>query len=200
MANKARRIEYLLTQPKTEDVINELITLNYGLLKAQLFKFYLYDDPDALSFAYEALLKAINTFDGSKNNKFSTYATVCIYNRLGSYVRSLHNQKVEVVYYEDSVIEGGPTLLNVIDSGVRTDHGVLIKDHIVDVKTVVNLLIDGTSNALQRRIFVVWRDSEFKATHENIATIVGCTQSYVSQVIKKFSKKVKYKLEELTHV
>jgi DNA-directed RNA polymerase specialized sigma subunit len=194
------RTEHLLSLPKTEDVVAEIIELNIGLMKAQLSRFYLHDDPDALSFAYEAFWKAIVTFDASRNNMFSTYATVCMYNRLGSYIRSLHNQAVEVVYYEESVSEGGPALLNVIDSGYRTDHGYLLKEHIVVVKDVVEVLARDITNELQRRIVKEWMNSDFSMTHENIAMNIGCTQSYVSQVLKKFSIKVKYKLGELAHV
>lgn len=200
METKLERSDYLLRQPKSEEVLNELIALNFGLLKAQLNKFYLYDDPDALSFAYEALLKAINTFDVSKNNKFSTYATVCIYNRLGSYIRSLHANQVELVYYEESVLGDDTPLINVIDSGVRTDLGVIKKDHIVDTYTAVEILVQEMTNPLQRTIIITWRNSGFSMTHENIAKDIGCTQSYVSQVLKKFFKKVKYKLEEIEHV
>jgi RNA polymerase sigma factor (sigma-70 family) len=191
---------YLLNQPKTEEVINELILLNKGLLNKQLYKFYLLNDPDALSFAYEALYKAIITFKPESNNQFSTYATVCMYNRLGSYVRSLHKQELEVVYYEESVLADGSTLQDVIDNGFRTDAPTLIFDGIVEALIVVDDLILTMRNPLQRCVATEWRESNFTATHETIAANIGCTQSYVSQIIKKLVAKAKHKLGELENV
>lgn len=195
---KRSRAAYLLSQPKTDDVVNELITLNYGLLNRQLAKFYLYNDPDALSYAYEALYKAIVTFDPIKNHQFSTYATVCIYNRLGSYVRSLHNNKVELTYLEESPNGDESTLWEVIDSGVRTETTTLVDDEVAEALLIVEDAITGL-NATQRKIAYAWRDSNFEDTHEMIANTVGCTQSYVSVVIKKLTKLIKLKLEELYH-
>lgn len=195
-----QRTNKLLTKPKTEEVLNEIIKLNFGLVRAQLNKFYLREDPEALSLAYEALFKAITTFDPEKNNKFSTYATVCIYNRLGSYIRTLNANKIELIYYEDTVLEDGSPLRDIIDSGERTDNKLLSTDHIVDINMAVNILLSEVTNNLQRSIITVWRDSGFAKTHDSIALEIGCTQSYVSQVLKKFSRKAKYKLEEIEHV
>lgn len=189
------RVKKLLSQPKSADVVNELIILNYGLLNRQLAKFYLFNDPDALSYAYEALYKAILTFDHTKNHQFSTYATVCIYNRLGSYIRSLHNNKVEVSYFDD---KDGNTLLDVIDSGVRTEYSTMVTDEVSEALYIVDNEILSL-NHTQRKIAYEWRDSNFEATHETIAARVGCTQSYVSQVIKKLNKRIKNKLEELNY-
>ena len=195
---KGSRVDFLLSQPKTDDVVNELIILNYGLLNRQLAKFYLYNDPDALSYAYEALYKAIITFDPAKNHQFSTYATVCMYNRIGSYIRSLHNNAVELTYYEESVNADGSTLLDVIDNGVRADDETIMKDTVIEALIIVDDIIL-TLNSTQRRIAYAWRDSNFVLTHALIAEQVGCTQSYVSQVIKRLNKLIKNKLEEINH-
>jgi RNA polymerase sigma factor (sigma-70 family) len=191
------RVEYLLGQEKTEEVVEELIVLNFGLMQTQLNKFYLYDDPDALSFAYESLYKAIMTYDKSTNHKFSTYATVCIYNRLGSYVRSLNSQIASnTVYYEEPVGDGSLTFLDTLESRDTAD-GKLIDDcGVSEVVAQLRDCIGELKNPLHYLIVNTWIESEFNLTHSKIAEELNCTQSYVSQTIKAFKNKLKKKLGE----
>jgi RNA polymerase sporulation-specific sigma factor len=197
MAYDKGRVEYLLGQSKTEDVIEELLILNFGLINKQLYKFYMTTDPEALSLAYEALYNAILTYDSTKNSKFSTYATVCIYNRLGSYVRSLNTaSNLDLVSYDKMISEDGLTLLDVLVSSNTAD-GTVLSDCGVDM--ILKCIMDCISvlqNPLHKKIVETWVKSEFKMTHERIAAELNCTQSYVSQVIKTFKNNLKKKLEE----
>ena len=40
-----------------------------------------------VSIGLQGLLKAVDTFDISKNTKFTTYATTCIDNEIGMFIR-----------------------------------------------------------------------------------------------------------------
>ena len=85
-----------------QDDINDKIASNVGLIFKQLNKFNLAEDPEAESIGYEALYNAILTYDQSKSVQFSTYASVCIYNALGSYVRTQNKQRqLEVISYNN---------------------------------------------------------------------------------------------------
>lgn len=197
MAYDKERVDYLLKQSKSEAVVEELIVLNYGLIGKQLYKFYMINDPEALSLAYEALYNAIITYDHNKNSAFSTYATVCIYNKLGSYVRSLNSNAVlDTTSYENPISESGKTLLDVLESPDTAD-GKLLSECGVEVilKYIVDYIND-LRNPLHRIIVEQWVKSEFKLQHERIAKNLNCTQSYVSQVIKTFKNSLKKKLEE----
>lgn len=187
MAYDTNRSDYLLKQAKTEDVVEELITLNFGLINKQLHKFYLYNDPDALSFAYEALYKAILTFDPNKNNKFSTYATVCIYNRLGSYVRALKAQQETLSYDE---------LENECHSD-SADKNIMAECAIYNIEIAAIRARCSLSNATHRLIVDTWVNSNYTKTHSTIASELGFTQPYVTQVISKYKKILKRKLEEI---
>lgn len=191
------RVEYLLRQDKSTDVVEELIVLNYGLMQKQLNKFGMYNDPDALSYAYESLYRAIITYNLEDNHKFSTYATVCIYNRLGSYVRSLKTQiVVNTTSYDNPIDEAGKTMLDVLES-VHTADGSLLSE--CGVSVIYETILDcmkSMKNPLHYQIVELWMDSGFKATHTFIADELECTQSYVSQTLKIFKNTLKKKLGE----
>jgi DNA-directed RNA polymerase specialized sigma subunit len=191
------RVKYLLGLDKTNDVIEELIVLNYGLMQKQIKKFGMYNDPDALSFAYESLYKAIITYNVENKHKFSTYATVCIYNRLGSYVRSIKTQIVlNTLSYESTVSEDGKTLLDTFESKSTADGELLSECGIQDVYEAIDYCIRSTTNPLHRMIVSIWVETDFKASYTSIAKAAGCTQSYVSQVIRIFKSTLKKKLGE----
>ena len=80
--------------------INKVIADNIGLVYTGLKKFYLLNDPDAESFAYEALWRAAQTYKTDEGTVFSTYAMVCILNALGCHVRRLNKKnKLSVISY-----------------------------------------------------------------------------------------------------
>lgn len=192
------RVVELLKQPRDDENVEELIKMNYGLMRKQLKRFHLVSDPDAISIAYEALYKAIMTFEPLKNNMFSTYASVCIYNALGSYIRILKNQ-IKTISYE-TPIEGDLALIDILESNDTADGRVLVDSGISDIDKAVSEALKELSNPLHRAIVDTWVESGFTLTHVKIAEKEGCTQSYVSQIIKRFKHSLKNKLEELKNV
>lgn len=196
MAYDKGRVEYLLALPKVPEVpevVGELIKLNEGLVFMELKRFGLYNDNEAISFAYEALFIAIKTFDATKNNTFSTYATVCIYNKLGSYVRTLKNAP-EIVSY-DVQLEDGVDYLSLMESGDTADGNYLDKVSVVAIYQAVFKQYHLVKHPTQKLILDLWIDSQFKKPLIEIASKVNCSQSYVSKVIKQFRKGLEYRLK-----
>lgn len=186
----------LLLLDKTPNVVEALIKLNEGLIGKQLVKFGLLGDPEALSLGYEALYSAIMTFNTSKSTQFSTYATVCIYNRLGSYVRSLNTAiRKNTVSYDVHIDDNGTTHLDSFVSNLTADGKLLENDSIENILKCVDVCINEVTNETQRGILDLWRRSEFTATNKEIASKLKCSQSYVSQTLIKFRSNLKCKLE-----
>lgn len=187
----------LLQQPKTKDVVDKLLVLNYGLMNKQLKKFYLLNDPDALSYAYEALYNAILTYNSK--SKFSTYASVCIYNKLGSYIRSIkRNEDTDLVYYQTPV--GNKCIMDYIPGGTTADAEILSECGSTLIEHTVKQLRGEVTNPIQGQILDCWIEHNYAIPHDEIANRMNCTQSYVSQVIKKFRIKLKSKLEAQVYV
>lgn len=190
------RVEYLLQQPKTEANINELIELNVGLVRKQLIKFGFQYDTDALCVGYEALYKAIITFKPSKGHKFSTYATVCIYNRLGSYLRSLNTEIIKCTVSYDAPLSEDLVLLDTLHSTLSADGQIVEESSISYIKETVAICLSTVTNTTKKSILELWIKSEFLMSHTDIAEALNYSQSYVSQVIRNFRKELKQKLEE----
>ena len=189
------RSDELLLMDKSPEVVEELIKLNEGLIGKQLKKFGLISDPEALSLGYEALYKAIMTFNTSRSSKFSTYATVCIYNSLGSYVRSLNTTiRKNTISYDAPVDDEGTTYLDSFESKLTADGKLLEEAGVKEIMQCVERCIAEINNKTQRSILEYWRDSMFKATHTEIASELNCSQSYVSQTINRFRCNLKNKL------
>ena len=190
------RSDELLLMDKSPEVVEELIKLNTGLIWEQLKKFGLVGDPEALSIGYEALYTSIMTFDASRSNKFSTYATVCIYNSLGSYVRSLNTViNKNTISYDVPVDDKGTVHLDSFESTLTADGRLLEEAGVEEIMQCVEQCIAEVNNKTQRNILKYWRDSMFKATHKEIAAKFNCSQSYVSQTINRFRCNLKNKLE-----
>jgi len=189
------RSDELLAMDKTPEVVEELIKLNEGLIGKQLKKFGLIGDPEALSIGYEALYKAIMTFNTSRSSKFSTYATVCIYNSLGSYVRSLNTAiNKNTISYDAPVDDEGTTYLDSFESTLTADRKLLEEAGVEEIMQCVESCIAEVNNKTQRSILEYWRKSMFKATHKEIASKFNCSQSYVSQTLNRFRCNLKNKL------
>ena len=183
-----------------QDDINAKIAKHTGLIFNQIKKFNLAKDPEAESIGYEALYNAILTYDQSKNIKFSTYASVCIYNALGSYIRTQNKQRqLEVVSYNNIAYSEDGTDHEFVDflstsSDVEQD---FMKNELHRiVREEFQKQYDTLTNEKHKVIVSLWHDSEYEASMVSIAKQAGVSQPYVSQVINSFKFNLKKRLEE----
>ena len=179
--------------------INAKIASNTGLIFKQLNKFNLAKDPEAESIGYEALYNAILTYDQSKSVQFSTYASVCIYNALGSYVRTQNKQRqLELISYNNIAYSEDGNDHEFVDffedpSDVERDY--LRQELLSMVVTEFQKQYDELTNEKHKLILSIWRDSGYEATMVEIAKQANVSQPYVSQVINGFKFKLKKRLE-----
>ena len=178
-----------------------IIKANKGLVYKQLHKFYLAYDEEAVSIAFIALLAAVRSFDKSKGIKFSTYATVCIYNRLGDYIRRMKEAKNVSYYYYDAPSALGAlpleTITNPNDAGCVDPSITLEKDE--RTKFIYKSLYEirnGMKTDYHKRVFDMWVASEFEISQAVIAAEVNVSQTMISQVLRNIRVKLKEKLEE----
>jgi RNA polymerase sporulation-specific sigma factor len=182
------------------DKINDLIAKNTGLIYKQLIKFGLKDDPEAISLGYEALYKALCTFKTEKKIKFSTYASVCIYNALGTYVRSLNKiRRIDTISYNALVndseelgefIRFMPSDDSVEAEVIHRETSEIIAKALQDVQAEL-------MNDTHKKIFEAWSDSGFTATTVDIANKVGISQSYASQILCRIKNLLRKRLKSL---
>lgn len=195
MYNK-ERIEELLQQPRVGYALDELLRLSYCLVVKQLYKFGLQKSPDAISLGYEALYNAIITYD--KGSSFKTYATVCIYNSLGCHIRALKTQIiVNTVSYDGALGVDGLPYIESVESSLTADGDILKECESLELRLAFIECYSLLRNDLHKRIVHLWADSGFIMTHVEISKAVGCSQTYVTRMLKEFRRCMKTKLEAL---
>lgn len=183
-----------------QDSIDSKIANNIGLVYKQLYRFHLSKDPNAVSIGYEALYNAILTYNDNKTACFSTYATVCIYNALGTYVRTLNKKRqLDVVSYNSiAYTEDGTNheFVDLLASPVDVEQNFIKEEKCAMVRKAVQELYNSLSNEKHKAILVLWRDSDYTMQTIKIAERVGVSQPYVSQILGKFKRILKERLEE----
>lgn len=183
--------------------INKLIADNKGLIFKQIHSLGLSNDQDAESLGYWALYKAIESYDENSGTKLSTYASVCIYNALGGYLRHLRRKRqLEIISYNSSRIYPDGEEYEVLDTlSVKDD---ILDDYCKDemlkyVRRCFEEELEKIRSDKQRKILQVWAESDFAYTGQQISDIIGVSQSYVSQTLNNFRYRIKQRIEEYTN-
>ena len=178
--------------------INDQIAANLGLVYQQLNRFNLREDPDAESFAYEALYKSILTYDKSTGNAFSTYAVCVIANTLRKHLRTLNKKRqLDVISYDisDGYDDSDGTFLDSIKHVEDTESTVMFHEFSEEVEAAFNR-VHGALNDNHKKIIDLWYASDYKLTQSEIAKTLGLSQPTVSKVLSSFKYKLRLELEE----
>lgn len=166
---------YVMKQDTTEDLIKKhegLIYYTLDLLNCS------YSD-EAKAVAYEALWRAIKTYDKTKGAMFSSYAIVCIRNAIFDLFR-----KWKEIRYAEVPLEDYPNLAyEQLESSEHQNDPV--------VQRAVDEVLNNFSPT-RRSVAELWLKSNMSTTA--IAQEVGCSQSYASQTLKEFKVAVKKEL------
>lgn len=149
---------------------------------------------DLISIGTIGLIKAINTFNPTKNIKLATYASRCIENEILMYLRRNNKTKFEVSIDEPLNVDwdGNELLLSDI---LGTDEDIIYKniEDEVDKKLLskaLEVLSDREKMIIELRFGLNTKDGE-ERTQKEVADILGISQSYISRLEKKIIKRLK---------
>lgn len=179
--------------------INDVIAENLGLVYTQLRRFGLTDDQDAESLAYEALYKAIQTYDAGTGNNLSTYATCVVSNALRGHVRTKKKKRQiqQISYYtllhED---EEDGYLLNMLHEAETAEEAIIRIELQSRLAAALDKVREEQTSDLRVEIFDIWRESNFTIHQKEIAKLVGVSQATVSIALGNFRYKLKQELED----
>lgn len=141
------------------------------------------------------LFKAVETFDISKLTTFASYATSCIDNEILMYFRKIkkHNdvQSLNTVINTDK--DGSEqTLEGLISSDEDIEENTIENDNKRIIREIVEKL-PGRDKKIIQMYFGFNDDKEYN--QEEIADELKISQSYISRIIKRILKKIKYTME-----
>jgi RNA polymerase sporulation-specific sigma factor len=153
---------------------------------------------DLISIGSIGLIKAINSFDTSKNIKLATYASRCIENEILMFLRKNHNIKSEVSIDEplNTDCDGNELLLSDV-LGTESDE---VSKHLEDEvdKELLSLAIKKLSNrerAIMELRFGLGGRSE--KTQKEVAELLGISQSYISRLEKRIIARLKKEIAKM---
>ena len=170
---------YVMKQDTTE----QLIIKHEGLVFYTMDMLNCKHTDEAISVGYEALWRAIETFDDTRNIKFSTYAVTCIRNAIWDMYRTQKEVAAHEIFIEDLQIELG-SCDTALDPPEPTQTYVIVQEAVDEALKKLT--------GKKRQIAIIWIGSNMSATA--IAQEVGCSQSYVSQVIGQVKNIIKKEL------
>ena len=183
-----------------EDARNVLIERNLRLV-AHISKKYTttnVDQDDLISIGTIGLIKAINSFDISKNIKLGTYAARCIDNEILMFLRSSKKIRSEVYLNEPigkDKDDNEVTLLEILENDERNiEDEIDLKLKIKQLsKKMREILKDREKNILELRFGLGGHKPK---TQNEIASMMGISRSYVSRIETKAISKLAKEFKE----
>ena len=151
---------------------------------------------DLISIGTIGLIKAVNTFEPTKNIKLATYASRCIENEILMYLRKSSNRRQETSIDEqlNTDCDGNELLLSDIlgseqnqisdDMEQNAEKDVLLK--------AVNKLSRREKQIMQLRFGLL---GGCEHTQKEVADMIGISQSYISRLEKRIIKYLRHEME-----
>lgn len=180
-----------------EILINRYIDYVKKIINLNFFNYQMKDE--LLGYGIIGLIKAIDNFDYTRNIHFKTFATKCIKNEIGMFIRRnkkhLDNPTFNV-YIDEHGIE-----VKVVEELVSTPNFNLSQKIEDDIEKLMIYKCLDTLNEIEKRIILLKYGfiNDKIYNQMEISEIVGLSQSYISRIISKSLEKLKseyFKLDE----
>ena len=166
---------------------NKLIEHNLRLVAHIVKKYYsaTNDQDDLISIGVIGLIKAIKTFDISKNTRLATYAARCVENEIFMHFRTLRRISCEISLSEpiDTDCEGNTLeLMDILSFEEDMFENLLQSDKIVLLRSYIQTELDPR----EREILILRYGLNDKQplTQRETAERLGISRSYVSRIEK----------------
>lgn len=141
---------------------------------------------DLVSIGTIGLMKAVNTFDYTKNIKLATYASRCIENEILMYLRKAGNSKIELSFDEPLSTDWDGNEMTLRDVlGTEPDEisqNIEYEDEKKLLRKIISNLPEKEKNIMNRRFGL----NGCKAlTQKQLADELSISQSYISRLEKR---------------
>ena len=181
-------------QPQARDL---LITHNLRLVVyiAKKFETPTAGIEDKISIGTIGLIKAVNTFEPTKNIKLATYASRCIENEILMYLRKSSNRRQDASIDEplNTDWDGNELLLSDV---LGTEGDLVMKPIEADVDRQLLRQAMSRLSPRERRIITMrfGLDGRRERTQKEVADRLGISQSYISRLEKRIIARLKKEL------
>lgn len=181
------------------DARDQLVRHNLRLVAHVCKKYYAAtsNQDDLISIGTIGLIKAVNTFEPTKNIKLATYASRCIENEILMYLRKSSNRRQDASIDEplNTDNDGNELLLMDVLTSDQPQVGEELErsaEHAALHRAVARL------TPRERRIMELrfGLNCETEHTQKEVADQLGISQSYISRLEKRIIRDLRKQLEE----
>lgn len=173
---------------------DKIVNHNIRLVRYEVFgkfKTFQWDKNELFSVGLDGLLKAVMSFDTSKNTEFATYATRCIDNEILMFMRKVKKYETNISFDQALSIDNDGNELKIEE--ILYDEKIDIVTNYEEKETLhrVQELIK-TLPLKEKRIILLHFGfiGDRIYTQKEIANMMNISQSYVSRLVKKILKKL----------
>jgi len=158
------------------------------------FKFIEYDQKELVAIGNLGLIKAVNSFDVTRNIKFATYASKCIDNEIKMFLRKLRKEEVVDSFNKILFNDFKGNELTIEDT-LKDDKNIT-EDYIKEETYLfIRELVNNLSYKDRQIIIMYFGFFDNKIyTQKEIAEKLNISQSYISRIIKRILKQLKIEL------
>lgn len=184
----------------SDEARNQLIERNLRLVvyTAQKFDNTNVAIEDLISIGTIGLIKAVESFDNSKNIKLATYASRCIENEILMHLRKVSKQRQEVSLYEplNTDSEGNELCISDVLSGEpdEVSKNLDSQDEVSNLTMVLENLSQKEKEIMYMRYGFGGKE---EMTQKQVADYFEISQSYISRIEKKILDKMKTAIMKL---
>ena len=154
---------------------------------------------DLISIGTIGLIKAIGTYQPTKNIKLATYASRCIENEILMYLRKNANRKGEISFEEplNTDWDGNELLLSDV---LGTDADVVMRPIEEDAERTSLLTALEVLSQREKQIITMrfGLDGGEERTQKEVADLLGISQSYISRLEKRIINRLKKEMLRLS--
>lgn len=149
---------------------------------------------DLISIGTIGLINAVNTFDPLKNIKLATYASRCIENEILMHLRHLKKEKLEISIAQPLYIDADGNELFLEDVlGTAED---VVSKRIEDEEEITQLTkaisrLSAREQQIIRLRYGFNNSDEKEKTQQEVADIMGISQSYISRVERRIIRQLR---------
>ena len=194
---EAELVEHL----EDEEARAELIEHNLRLVVyiARRFENTGVNIEDLISIGTIGLIKAIGTYQPTKNIKLATYASRCIENEILMYLRKNAGRKTEISFDEplNTDWDGNELLLSDV---LGTDADAVMRPIEEDAERDLLIAAMRILSAREKQIITMrfGLDGKTERTQKEVADLLGISQSYISRLEKRIISRLKKEILRLS--
>lgn len=182
------------------DVRSTLIERNLRLVVYIAKKFESTGIPldDLVSIGSIGLIKAVSTFDVSKNIRLATYASKCIENEILMYLRRIQKTKSEISFDEPLNVDGEGNELCLADVKGTPPDVIYCDLEKEDDKEILRLVLNRLP--WRERTIVDLRyglRDGVERTQKQVADMLGISQSYISRLEKRIINRLRREIRRM---